>query len=74
MQHRLLTCSCFDTNKALQKIYDYRMRFGGEENMCVGCGRFTTSCPKELDFEATLSNFADELKAARDRVTLSSQS
>ncbi|MDO5300218.1 MAG: anaerobic sulfite reductase subunit AsrA [Clostridia bacterium] len=51
--------------KALHKAYDYGKRFDCGENMCVGCGRCITRCPKELDFADTLNEFADALAQAK---------
>lgn len=51
--------------KALHKVHDYKTRFGEDAHMCVGCGRCIIRCPKELDFSATLNEFADELKKAK---------
>ena len=30
--------------KTMHKVYDYNARFGGNEHMCVGCGRCAVSC------------------------------
>lgn len=51
--------------KSLHKAYDYQKRFGEGENMCVGCGRCITRCPKNLDFSATLNEFTEELEKAK---------
>ena len=36
--------------KVLHKVYDYQLRFGGEGQMCVGCGRCIDRCPREIDY------------------------
>ena len=43
--------------KTLHKVYDYQKRFQEGENMCVGCGRCTVRCPKQIDFSDTLNGF-----------------
>ena len=40
--------------KALHKVFDYRERFGGQEHMCVGCGRCVLRCPEQIDFFDTI--------------------
>lgn len=45
--------------KVLHKFYDYRARFDGEKHMCVGCGRCTRRCPKDIDFFETVNGLAD---------------
>lgn len=44
--------------KTFHKFYDYRARFGGDEHMCVGCGRCTRRCPQGLDFFETVNDVA----------------
>lgn len=51
--------------KALHKIYDYRKRFGGEDNMCVGCGRCIVRCPKDISFADTINEFHDALEQSK---------
>ena len=46
--------------KVLHKIYDYKARFGGEGQMCVGCGRCIRRCPEEIDFLDTVNRLHDE--------------
>ncbi len=41
--------------KTLHKIYDYRARFGGDEQMCIGCGRCDIRCPKDISFIETIN-------------------
>lgn len=36
--------------KVLHKVYDYNLRFGGKDQMCVGCGRCIDRCPKDIDY------------------------
>lgn len=45
--------------KALHKVYDYKTRFGGDETMCVGCGRCVHRCPKEICFSDTINRLSD---------------
>ncbi len=52
--------------KTFHKFYDYKARFGGEQHMCVGCGRCTRRCPAELDFFETVNELA-ELIEGRDK-------
>lgn len=52
--------------KTLHKIYDYRIRFGGEENMCVGCGRCDMKCPQEIRFSETISGLAQEVEKLKE--------
>lgn len=51
--------------KTLHKIYDYQKRFGGEENMCVGCGRCVSRCPKNISFPDTINGLSEALKQAK---------
>ena len=54
--------------KVLHKVYDYRARFGGKEQMCVGCGRCTKRCPEDISYIETVNKLYDEverLKAER---------
>ncbi len=45
--------------KTLHKVYDYNRRFGGDEHMCVGCGRCTMRCPEEISFYETIHKLHD---------------
>ncbi len=47
--------------KALHKIYDYNKRFGGNEHMCVGCGRCIQRCPQDICFADTINRLSDEV-------------
>ncbi|MCR5667156.1 MAG: anaerobic sulfite reductase subunit AsrA [Eubacterium sp.] len=47
--------------KTMHKIYDYNARFGGNEHMCVGCGRCIMRCPEDIDFSETINKLADEV-------------
>ncbi len=49
--------------KTLHKVYDYNKRFGGEEHMCVGCGRCIINCPKDISFSSIVNRLADSLDA-----------
>ena len=44
--------------KVLHKVYDYRMRFGGNENMCVGCGRCDRRCPENISFSDSINKLS----------------
>lgn len=48
--------------KTLHKVYDYNARFGGTEHMCVGCGRCTDRCPKEISFPDTINSLSEEIE------------
>lgn len=48
--------------KTLHKVYDYNLRFGGDEHMCVGCGRCDMRCPKDISFFDTINRLSDELE------------
>ena len=50
--------------KVLHKTYDFKKRFG-KENMCVGCGRCTMRCPKDIDFAEVVNEFSDALETAK---------
>lgn len=47
--------------KTLHKVYDYNLRFGGKEHMCVGCGRCDKRCPKEISFFDIICRLSEEL-------------
>lgn len=47
--------------KAMHKIYDYNKRFGGNEHMCVGCGRCVQRCPEDISFPDIINRMSDEL-------------
>lgn len=47
--------------KTLHKVYDYNFRFGGDEHMCVGCGRCVKRCPQEISFSDTISKLSEEV-------------
>ena len=53
--------------KVLHKTYDYKKRFG-KENMCVGCGRCTMRCPKDIDFVEVVNGFSKALDEAKKEV------
>lgn len=46
--------------KTLHKVYDYNKRFGGNEHMCVGCGRCMQRCPEEISFADTINRLSEE--------------
>ncbi len=48
--------------KTLHKVYDYNKRFGGDEHMCVGCGRCITNCPKDISFIDVINNLSAHLE------------
>lgn len=48
--------------KVLHKFYDYHLRFGGEEHMCVGCGRCDLRCPKKISFFDTVNGLNEEIQ------------
>ena len=48
--------------KVLHKVFDYNQRFGGNEHMCVGCGRCIDRCPKDIDYLDTVNGLADLLE------------
>lgn len=48
--------------KVLHKVFDYNQRFGGDEHMCVGCGRCIDRCPKGIDYLDTVNGLADLLE------------
>lgn len=48
--------------KVLHKVFDYNQRFGGNEHMCVGCGRCIDRCPKGIDYLDTVNGLADLLE------------
>ena len=48
--------------KVLHKMFDYNQRFGGKEQMCVGCGRCIDRCPKSIDYLDTVNGLADLLE------------
>lgn len=50
--------------KVLHKVYDYNLRFGGSEHMCVGCGRCIDRCPEGIDYLDTVNGLTDALAAA----------
>ncbi len=45
--------------KTLHKVYDYNRRFGGDDHMCVGCGRCTMRCPEDISFFDTIRKLHD---------------
>ncbi len=48
--------------KVLHKVYDYNLRFGGSEHMCVGCGRCIDRCPKKIDYLQAVCGLAELLE------------
>ena len=49
--------------KTLHKVYDYRMRFGGDDDMCVGCGRCDLRCPQDISFSDTVNILSEAMEA-----------
>ncbi|MBQ8662518.1 MAG: anaerobic sulfite reductase subunit AsrA [Eubacterium sp.] len=47
--------------KTMHKVYDYNARFGGNEHMCVGCGRCIQRCPEDISFADTINRLSDEV-------------
>lgn len=45
--------------KTMHKVYDYNARFGGNEHMCVGCGRCIQRCPEDICFADTINRVSD---------------
>lgn len=43
--------------KTMHKIYDFDKRFG-KGNMCVGCGRCSDSCSKDISFSDTINKLS----------------
>lgn len=52
--------------KTLHKVYDYNQRFGGEEHMCVGCGRCDRRCPRDISFYDTVNRLHDALEEGKE--------
>lgn len=48
--------------KVLHKVYDYNARFGGNEHMCVGCGRCTKRCPEDISYIDTVNRLYNEVE------------
>lgn len=55
--------------KTLHKVYDYNLRFGGKEHMCVGCGRCDKRCPKEISFFDIICRLSEELRRTAGSTT-----
>jgi anaerobic sulfite reductase subunit A len=53
--------------RTLHKVYDYKARFGGEDHMCVGCGRCDSRCPAELSFSDTINQLSAALASEVNR-------
>ncbi len=47
--------------KTMHKVYDYNARFGGNEHMCVGCGRCIIRCPEDICFADTVNRLSGEV-------------
>ncbi len=56
--------------KVLHKVHDYRARFGGDEHMCIGCGRCDIRCPEDISFIDAVNRLsaamADQASVAAD--------
>ena len=48
--------------KVLHKFYDFQARFGGDAQMCVGCGRCDMRCPQKISFFDTVNGLSRELE------------
>lgn len=48
--------------KTMHKVYDYNARFGGNEHMCVGCGRCIQRCPEDISFADTINRLTEEVQ------------
>lgn len=48
--------------KVLHKVFDYNLRFGGTEHMCVGCGRCIDRCPRGIDYLDTVNGLTELLE------------
>lgn len=48
--------------KTMHKVYDYNARFGGNEHMCVGCGRCIQRCPEDISFADTINRLSEEVQ------------
>ncbi|MFD1670804.1 anaerobic sulfite reductase subunit AsrA [Agrilactobacillus yilanensis] len=55
--------------KTMHKVYDYKQRFS-TENMCVGCGRCTQQCPKDISFLDTINGFHDAFNQAKNETVV----
>lgn len=53
--------------KVLHKIYDYKDRFGGDDHMCVGCGRCTKRCPEDISYIDTVNQLYDEVERIKEQ-------
>lgn len=47
--------------KTLHKVYDYNLRFGENEQMCVGCGRCDIRCPEDISFIEAINRLSEEM-------------
>ena len=47
--------------KTMHKVYDYNARYGGNEHMCVGCGRCIQRCPEKICFADTINTLSTEV-------------
>ena len=52
--------------KTLHKVYDYNKRFGGNEHMCVGCGRCMQRCPEDISFADTINRLTEEAQKLKN--------
>ena len=52
--------------KARHKVYDYNKRFGGNEHMCVGCGRCVQRCPEDISFADTINKLSKEVEMLKN--------
>lgn len=52
--------------KTLHKVYDYNVRFGEDEHMCVGCGRCDERCPKSISFFNAVNRLSEKMEKIAD--------
>lgn len=54
--------------KVLHKMHDYNRRFGGEDQMCVGCGRCDMRCSKNISFFDTAMRMSEEIEKMKENM------
>lgn len=48
--------------KIFHKLFDYSIRFGANETLCVGCGRCIRKCHADIDFSQTITEMYAAIK------------